>query len=579
GGGGRDAGGLAHDLLVVADGMPLAVPLALRTARAEVPVGDALWLLVAGGYAETPVVIERFVDGRRAQREVLPGGRAHLRRIAVGDALRGGFALRAASVRDHQLLAQQASVAVPSPDLRLALRLERVRDRLQPGTEETWTLIAEPPRGGANGLDLARVELLAAMVDASLARIAPHDPADPVDWLAPARVGATLPPIVAGLGTARPLWFDRASPRVRPFAEPPLRGDRLAFLDRVRVGGPGYGRPTGIARVQTEAAAMPRAMRAAPAAAPMAAMDAAADDAGAPLAQSAGAPPNDPGSADPIATVAPMPADPVRRAFDETAFWRPQLRLDDDGRAQLTFTVPDAVTAWDIWLRAHSAGPVVYSGALAASATTARTLLVRPQLPRFLRTGDTATVAVVIDNAGDVPLRGTLRVTAFDPADDADRTAALGLDDAPRPFVAPARGSVTVDVPLRAPERIGPLALRAIGRAAPTDRAADAPEAFADGEIRPLPILPRRVHLAQSRTAVLRRGPTDDDRRATLRFDDLARDDDAITSEQLVVRVDAQLGHAVLDALPALIDDDDPSVLRWARRVLAAGVARGIVAR
>ena len=51
---------------------------------------------------------------------------------------------------------------------------------------------------------------------------------------------------------------------------------------------------------------------------------------------------------------APAPAAPaeMRSNFAETAFWKPNLLLDASGAASFEFTVPDSVTAWNVWVHA-----------------------------------------------------------------------------------------------------------------------------------------------------------------------------------------------------------------------------------
>ena len=72
---------------------------------------------------------------------------------------------------------------------------------------------------------------------------------------------------------------------------------------------------------------------------------------------------------------------------------------------------------------------------------------------------------------------------------------------------------------------------------------------LSDGELRPLPVLPGRMHLvAVALRHAARQGPE------TLRFADLAENDDpSLVNEQLVVTVDAQLFYTVLQALPYLV--------------------------
>src|SRR5262249_46298500 len=70
-----------------------------------------------------------------------------------------------------------------------------------------------------------------------------------------------------------------------------------------------------------------------------------------------------------------------------------------------------------------------------------------------------------------------------------------------------------------------------------------------DGELRPVPVLPGRIHLVQSRFVSLKGGS-----RRPMTFADMAKaDDPSRIEEQLGVTVDAQLFDSVLNALPYLV--------------------------
>ncbi len=72
---------------------------------------------------------------------------------------------------------------------------------------------------------------------------------------------------------------------------------------------------------------------------------------------------------------------------------------------------------------------------------------------------------------------------------------------------------------------------------------------YSDGELRPLPLLPSRMHLAQSRFVTLRDGS-----RRTMTFADLAAGgDETLANNSLVVTVDTQLLYSVFSALPYLV--------------------------
>ena len=70
-----------------------------------------------------------------------------------------------------------------------------------------------------------------------------------------------------------------------------------------------------------------------------------------------------------------------------------------------------------------------------------------------------------------------------------------------------------------------------------------------DGELRPVPVLPGRMHLIESRFVAVKEGSP-----RTMKFEEMAKTDDPThLDEQLVVTVDAQLFESVLNALPYLV--------------------------
>ena len=88
----------------------------------------------------------------------------------------------------------------------------------------------------------------------------------------------------------------------------------------------------------------------------------------------------------------------------------------------------------------------------------------------------------------------------------------------------------------------------------------------------PLPVLPGRMHLTQSRFAVLK-----DKARQELKFNDLAKDDDPTRiDEQMVVTIDAQLFYSVLAALPYLVDYPYECIEQTLNRFLSTGIVASL---
>ncbi|HEX7181892.1 MAG TPA: hypothetical protein VF756_08630, partial [Thermoanaerobaculia bacterium] len=89
-----------------------------------------------------------------------------------------------------------------------------------------------------------------------------------------------------------------------------------------------------------------------------------------------------------------------------------------------------------------------------------------------------------------------------------------------------------------------------------------------DGELRPLPVLPSRIHLAQSRFVTLK----GQDRRE-MTFEDLAKNGDPTRiHDQMVVTVDGQLFESALQALPYLVDYPYECTEQTLNRFISTGI-------
>src|SRR5262249_36515666 len=106
-------------------------------------------------------------------------------------------------------------------------------------------------------------------------------------------------------------------------------------------------------------------------------------------------------------------AEPIRANFAETAFFQPQLLTAADGSAVIEFTVPDSVTAWNLW--AHARTRDLRRRSAHKETRSIKDLMVRPYMPRFFREGDRAALKVVVNNASDKPMSGTLTLDVEDP--------------------------------------------------------------------------------------------------------------------------------------------------------------------
>lgn len=81
------------------------------------------------------------------------------------------------------------------------------------------------------------------------------------------------------------------------------------------------------------------------------------------------------------------------------AFFKPTLTTDDDGQLVFSFTVPNANTTWA--LDAFAFTPDLLSSSLSRTMTASKPVMVSPNLPRFLRTGDKANIVSLVMNNTD----------------------------------------------------------------------------------------------------------------------------------------------------------------------------------
>ena len=95
----------------------------------------------------------------------------------------------------------------------------------------------------------------------------------------------------------------------------------------------------------------------------------------------------------------------IREDFPDTAYWNPSLITNDEGRGQVTMTLPDSLTTWQVDVRGLTTDTKV--GQAETQIVSTKPLLIRPVTPRFLVSGDHVLMAAVVNNN----TKNTLSVT------------------------------------------------------------------------------------------------------------------------------------------------------------------------
>jgi alpha-2-macroglobulin len=556
---------MKKDFIVAASSMKLPLPAMLSIESASLKVGNKARILVHSGLSDQYMVLEIYRDGKRVRREVvLSGKKQSLMEIPITEEDRGGLRISLAILRDNQFVQLQNSLFVPWDNKELKVEFSTFRDRLQPGREEKWSIKVTGPAG--KNIAVPAAEMLAYMYDRSLDVFVSHTPANPLS-LYPRRDQYVQ--VRSNLTAANSAYLPSNGFKREVFT-PGFVKDRFVSIDGYGIGGPGRragmgGRGGGTGGggmggfggggmlATAEMSMVADAAIASPPPAPALMKSAAKAEEGVVGGIIGGVP----GGI--IAELPPSSAIEMRSDFSETAFWQPHLLAGPDGSVTFEFKVPDSVTSWNVWV--HAITKDFQSGSVKREAQSVKELMVRPYVPRFLREGDQAEIKVVVNNASDHELKGSLNFDIIDTATDQSILSDFGLsksDVAGKSFTVAKSGGTNLTFPIKTPSKVGQIAFKVTATSGN----------FSDGELRPIPILPGRMHLMQSRFITLK-----DEAKRVMRFDDLARNNDpTLINEQMVVTLDAQLFYSVLSALPYLVNYPYECTEQTLNRFVSTGI-------
>ncbi len=552
----------SFDFNVVGPDRATSVPLLLTPQAASYEVGDTVRVAVGSSFKGQYAVLQVMDrQGLVETRRVRLGGGTDILTWKLTTAARGGLYFRLISYRDYQNLTQTAYVRVPWTDRQLNVSMDRFRDKVTPGGRETVSVrVADP-----SGKPVQAAEVLAWMYDKSLDDLAMLYIPDMIGIWPSTMMRLNVSDNLRG---ATGIYSRSEGFEIRYASVVDYEPDSLVYMDTWRRHwggrGIGYGEMSGaggMGRVMPMAAAAPGAkMEMADGDASVSRNKAVAEDEG--LTATLSAERKGPAKAPGPATEAP--ADAVRSNFAETAFFMPHLLTGKDGVTTLEYEVPDSITTWKMVASATTKD--LRSGRTETSVISSRDLMVKPFLPRFLREGDVSVVSAVVANTTDRELRGAVSIRVEDSVTGQVLNDAFKLKTTTASFVCPPKGDTTVYFEVTAPSRPGPVSFRITAVS----------DALSDGELRSIPILPGRYHLAQSRFVTLHGSETGGKETRTMEFADMKSADDTRVNEKLVVTVDGQLFMSVLSALPYLTEYPYECAEQTLNRFVSTGIVTSL---
>ncbi len=103
----------------------------------------------------------------------------------------------------------------------------------------------------------------------------------------------------------------------------------------------------------------------------------------------------------------------VRENLEPTAFFMPNLVTDKDGNVSMKFTLPESLTTWRFMSIAHDKSLNV--GSLEGEVIAQKKLMVKPNMPRFIRENDKAQISAMVSNISGKKLTGKVSIRIIEP--------------------------------------------------------------------------------------------------------------------------------------------------------------------
>lgn len=315
-----------------------------------------------------------------------------------------GLTIALAWVKDGTLYSRNIVLRRPLPEKKLNMEWETFRDRLVPGQKEQWAVRITNPDGTP-----AKARMMAVLYDKSLDQLAKHtwNFAD-IRYLSLPYIhwGAPLTTSAGGFAGGSYKYLTYQSLRFTHFADGIVcfSEEDMPLYSAGNVATTTRGGKT--MRFGSMAMANKEVLREVKVASPMAAIgsfDVAGNDEEGEVLRAKEAIPQAEVEEEMI---------PLRSDFAETAFFMPAVMTDEKGIATVRFTLPESVTTWRFMALAHD--ETMRNATLAADAVAQKKLMVQPNMPRFLRHGDNATIAATVANLSDKAQNIKVTMTVLD---------------------------------------------------------------------------------------------------------------------------------------------------------------------
>jgi uncharacterized protein YfaS (alpha-2-macroglobulin family) len=237
----------------------------------------------------------------------------------------------------------------------------------------------------------------------------------------------------------------------------------------------------------------------------------------------------------------------IRRNFNETAFFLPDLRTDSSGAIEFSFTIPEALTKWKFQALTHT--KELAFALSQKEIITQKQLMVQPNMPRFLREGDRLEFSAKIVNLTEKEMTGQAELQLFDAATNQPVDGWFQNMFPNQYFTVAAGQSGEIQFPVQVPYQFNKaLTWRIVAK---STAGAGAEGIYSDGEEDALPVLTNRMLVTETLPLPVRGDGT-----KIFKFEKLLNSgkSETLQNHALTIEYTSNPAWYAVQALPYLID-------------------------
>ncbi len=391
--------------------------------------------------------------------------------IPIEEKHRGGFSVHFLTFHSNRVVKRSSFITVPWSNKKLKVKLTSFRDKLKPGSREEWSI-----QVCAKDNTKVQAEMLLSMYDQSLDQFTKQEwNLNPynyyhsrLDWNTYAQFTLTYSQFYGPKFNQYPGEAHRIYPSLNWFGF--YLSGRNYYLDGIM-----------LSEVANNQAPQIRSKLAS-------FSDAEMDEVMVEDTEEASYKPKMPSELKPKSG---PKQNLIRKNFNETVFFYPQIESDKEGKASFKFAMPDALTEWKFRAFAHN--KQLQIGNYTQSVKTQKDLMVFPNAPRFFRENDQVEFSALISNLSENIIDGDVKLKFFNSFTNKP-IEIFNNDQSRKKFNLNTGANQQVTWSIEIPENLKAISYRIIAET----------EQFSDGEEKAIPVLLNRMLVTESLPLAMR---------------------------------------------------------------------------